>query len=38
MDASIKLIKKLKLLGMNIDNKLNYINDINDSLLFMNSK
>lgn len=27
MDASIKLIKKLKLLGMNIDNKLNYIND-----------
>ena len=27
MDASIKLIKKLKLLGMNKDNKLNYIND-----------
>lgn len=27
MDASIKLIKKLKLLGMNIDNKLNNIND-----------
>ena len=27
MDASIKLIKKLKLLGMNIDTKLNYIND-----------
>ena len=27
MDTSIKLIKKLELLGMNIDNKLNYIND-----------